>query len=249
VQGAPAKPSQRVKAGEVIRVAGREAVEAESAPLITVLHANESLLVADKPAGLLTHPTGRVFRSTLVAALEKQCGFPALRAVHRLDRETSGLVVLARTVEASRILARMFGCGSVRREYVAVLTGESKGGVGAVTVTKPVPVGKGKAPVPAATAIQFFGHAAGRTVVRIVPMTGRRHQIRFHCASIGHPILGDERYGGVEGPCPGRLYLHARGLEFEPHPIFGGCCVFETPLPPDFLRVAEQVLGDGLNLS
>jgi RluA family pseudouridine synthase len=232
VAGRNAKPSLRLRSGDTVAVRGREAAEPERVPPIRLLFADEALLAADKPAGLLCHPVGRVFRGTLVTSLRERLSLPELRVVHRLDRETSGVVVLARSKDASRRLSLAFKKGLPRKEYLAVLSGRC--GLSHYTVEEPVPPGRSQAPLAATTIIERLGSALGNTLVRALPLTGRTHQIRFHARCIGHPVLGDERYGGAPGLKPQRLYLHAFRLTLPPAALMKPYPVFEAPIPEEF---------------
>ena len=257
----PLKPSTRVQPGLTFTLRRRAQAEPEVPEEIVELYLDASLLVLDKPAGLPIHPTARYHHNTLVKLLERKHG-PMLRAdpAHRLDRETSGLLVCGRGPEASRALMRAFQSGEVHKEYLAVVEGHPPG---AFTVEAPIAEGTAEVRIavridaragkPARTRFsverRFVRDGAPFALLRCLPETGRQHQIRIHAREAGFPLVGDKIYG----PDPGyfdrfskrclepeawarlrlpRHALHAARLEF-PHPATGKRMVFESPLPPD----------------
>jgi 23S rRNA pseudouridine1911/1915/1917 synthase len=269
----PLKPSTRVHPGLTFTLRRRAQVEPEVPEGIVELHLDPHLLVLDKPAGLPIHPTARYHHNTLVKLLERKHG-PGLRAdpAHRLDRETSGLLVCGRGAEASRALMRAFQSGQVHKEYLAILEGHPPD-----EVVVDAPIAEGTAQVRIAVRIdpragkpartrfrveeRFVHEGAPFARVRCFPETGRQHQIRIHAREAGFPLVGDKIYG----PDPGyfdrfskrclepeawarlrlpRHALHAARLAF-PHPATGDSLVFESPLPPDLLNFCRAGSGSG----
>ncbi len=230
-----------------------------------IVHEDEEVIVVDKPSGLVTAPTPESDRGTLIHWLESRYRGSALYVVHRIDLETSGLLVVARSRNANRALSERFREHAIEREYIAILAGDLRGrdagnagdgeeiavrlaisGRRAVTYLRPVeriavtgsPRGSGSSQK--AENSSGPGSVLGATVVRARLETGRTHQIRIHCKHLGHPVLGDRRYGsGRRSPVrwprelrPPRMALHATILGF-PHPGSGQPLRFESPLPED----------------
>jgi 23S rRNA pseudouridine1911/1915/1917 synthase len=183
--------------------------------LFAILHEDADLLVINKPAGLVCHPTKSDGHSSLISRVRAPLGPDVMpRLVNRLDRETSGIVLIAKTPEATRELGRIFESRAVEKEYSAIVHGrviEERGLIGA-------PLGRDERSAvaikdcvrpdgaPAQTefiVIRRFSKAEGCfTLLRLLPLTGRKHQLRIHLAHLGHPIVGDKIYGADE-----RLYL------------------------------------------
>jgi 23S rRNA pseudouridine1911/1915/1917 synthase len=269
----PLKPSTRVHPGLTFTLRRRAQAEPEVPEDIVELYLDDSLLVLDKPAGLPIHPTARYHHNTLVKLLERRHG-PALRAdpAHRLDRETSGLLVCGRGAEASRALMRAFQSGAVQKEYLAVVEGQPPE---AFVVDAPIAEGTREVRIavridahagkPALTRFaverRFVRDGARFALLRCFPETGRQHQIRVHAREAGFPLVGDKIYG----PDPGyfdrfskrclepeawarlrlpRHALHAARLAF-PHPATGAPLVFESPLPPDLFDFCLGAPGSG----
>jgi len=234
--------------------------------IIDVLFADDDLVAVNKPAGLLTVP-GRRGGVSLREVIGEAAGVTgSLLLVHRLDRQTSGVLVLARTKDAHRALQQQFQQRQVRKEYLAVVRGEpatDRGTVdvlmaphGRVTGKMTVKLKKGKHSQTDWEVVERFGEAA---LVRCVPLTGRQHQIRVHLAHIGLPLLVDPLYGKAETfylsslkpgyrpsgrheerPLIDRLTLHAHVLAFT-HPRDGRPIRIEAPLPKDFRATLEQL--------
>ena len=220
---------------------------------VEILFEDEDILVVDKPAGMFAHPAPGHETGTLTDALLPRC--PALAGVgscerpgivHRLDAETSGVMVLAKSARAYRALRAMFESHTaVRKTYLAVLHGaprEKSGTVDAPIGRKPwdpkrmavVPDGKR-----AVSHWTVLGRKGGLALVEFVIETGRTHQIRVHAAHLGHPVVGDALYGDGAKDArlrhrPGRQLLHAVELAF-PHPVTGAPLVFAAPPPPDIV--------------
>jgi 23S rRNA pseudouridine1911/1915/1917 synthase len=192
-------------------------------PPFRIVHQDDDLVVVDKPAGLLTAPTPESDRQNLARALADRLGRPA-HVVHRLDLETSGLLVFALTDEANRALAERFRVHDMERVYLAVLRGTLA--AAEATVTEPV---AGRRAVTHVSVVERFPSA---TLVHCRLETGRTHQIRLHALHLGHPVLGDRRYGEPTPGDPPRMALHATVLGFL-HPRTGEALRFESPWPED----------------
>ena len=217
--------SRFVKAGQVIEVNVGGALTASAPPPVpTVVFADDHVIIADKPAGLVTAPTPESDRGDLLDQLAKQFGEVYL--VHRIDLPTSGLLVFARTRDANKRLGDAFKVHDIDREYRAVAIGA----VAAHTIDRPV---DGKRAV---THIGVIEALAGATLVSARLETGRTHQIRLHLAGEGTPIAGDAQHGGETSrtfvPRAPRLALHAARLGFV-HPATGERVTFESAMPAD----------------
>jgi 23S rRNA pseudouridine1911/1915/1917 synthase len=246
VDGEPAVATRRVRGGEdVVVLATPEPATSAYAPepiALAIVHEDDALLVVDKPAGLVVHPGSGNWDGTLLNALlhhaPELAAIPRAGIVHRLDKDTSGLLVVARTLQAQTNLVRQLQARSVRREYAALAVGDlPRGG----TVDAPIGrhptrrttmaiVASGK---PARThydVVERFGVA---TLLACRLETGRTHQIRVHLASIGHPLVGDPAYGRRQPVSFARQALHARRLGLV-HPVSHVACAWESQLPPDF---------------
>jgi len=245
IDGEKAVPSYRVRGGE--RVEARvpeEGLLAEEIP-VAVIFEDELLLVVEKPAGLVVHPGAGNPSGTLVNALLERgiAGGEDVRrpgVVHRLDRDTSGLMVLAKGEPAYSRLVAEIGDRRVERVYQAVVVGEGLPETG--TVDSPVgrdpenptlmAAGVGR---PAVTHFEVLQEAAGYAMLRVRLETGRTHQIRVHLSAIGHPVYADPLYGQA---LPGRrLWLHAERLAFA-HPVSGEALEFESAIPEDLRESA-----------
>ena len=252
-------PATKVRGAESLRLAVPEPRparnEAQDIPLKVVFE-DEHLLVVDKPAGLVVHPAAGNFDGTLVNALLHHCGGslsgiggvarPGI--VHRIDKDTSGLLVVAKTDVAHEGLARQFAAHSINRRYFAVVNGVPKAGEGTVdaplarssTNRKKIAIvegDRGKRAVTHWKRLQVLREAA---LVECRLETGRTHQVRVHMASIGHPLLGDPVYGRSGKPHARTLNelqfhrqaLHAAELGFT-HPVTKHRLSFSSPMPSD----------------
>jgi 23S rRNA pseudouridine1911/1915/1917 synthase len=259
VDGRRARASDRLRGGERISVElsapPDTSLRPESIPL-RVAYEDESILIVDKPAGLVVHPSAGHAHGTLVNALLGRAaergeplgsvagvGRPGI--VHRLDKDTSGLLVVAKTDAAQASLMRQFGERSVDKEYLALVRGDA-----------PAPHGRVEAPVgrdprdrqrmavvaggrEAVTEYRVLGSGSGYTLLRLHPLTGRTHQLRAHLAFLGLPIAGDMRYAGGLGPGGlQRQFLHAAGLTLD-RPLDGARLKAWSQLPPDLAGSLE----------
>jgi 23S rRNA pseudouridine1911/1915/1917 synthase len=248
LDGREVSPSYRVRGGQCVEARlPEEGLSPEDIP-VPVVFEDEHILVVDKPAGLVVHPGAGNPSGTLVNALLDrgiEGGDDPLRpgVVHRLDRDTSGLMVLAKGEPAFSRLVEMMAARRVDRVYRALADGEGLPRTG--TIDSPVgrdpdnptlmAAGVGK---PAVTHFTVLAGAAGHTMLGVRLETGRTHQIRVHLAAIGHPVYADPLYGS---PIPTRrLWLHAERLSFE-HPVSGRALEFHAGIPAD-LREAAMAL-------
>ena len=218
-----------------------------------LLYEDDGLLVLDKPAGLAVHAGGSVSLGAVELLRAARPREDFLQLAHRLDRATSGCLLLAKKPRALHALHRAFRENEVRKTYIALLAGRLKGRErrvdlpldrsGGTGSERRVRAGSGR---PAQTRFMPRQGWPGATLVRAVPITGRTHQIRVHAAAIGHPVLGDDRYGhDRSGPDRAnglkRLFLHASGLELR-HPLTSRTLRVHAPLP-DELRTVLARLG------
>ena len=262
VDGRRRRASDRLAGGERLSVElsapPDESLAPESIPL-RVAYEDEAMLIVDKPAGLVVHPSAGHGTGTLVNALLGRArdrgeplgsiagvGRPGI--VHRLDKETSGLIVVAKTDAAQASLMRQFGERRVAKEYLALVRGEP-----------PAPRGRIEAPIgrdprdrqrmavvaggrDSVTEYEILGVGGGYALLALHPLTGRTHQIRAHLAYLGLPIAGDLRYGGGEGPGGlRRQYLHAARLGLD-RPLDGARLSAWSELPED-LATSFAVAG------
>jgi len=238
VAGRKVRPGQRVVAhlgGALDRAGGRTGKQARARverelPPHRVVFEDAHLVIAFKPAGLLTAPTPESDRNNLADLLSRRGDEPPVMVVHRLDLQTSGLLAFAKTDAANRALSELFRVHDVEREYVAAVAGD----VAEASRTLEDPVG-GKRAVTHAAVLERVGRTgepARFTVLSCRLETGRTHQIRIHCRNWGHSVLGDRRYGGRNRFDPPRMALHARTLGFA-HPVTGETLRFEEPLPDE----------------
>lgn len=216
-------------------------------------------IVVDKPVGLVVHPGAGNWHGTLLNGLlhryPELAQVPRAGIVHRLDKDTSGLMVVARTITAQTSLVRQLQARTVGRRYLALVSGHVRRGG---TIDRPigrdprVPVRMSvERPIAAKPAITHFeplrqGRAHGGMPVTEVECrleTGRTHQIRVHMASIGHPLLADTLYGGKAVEPAGRQMLHAARLQFD-DPVQGGPRVFRAPVPDDMQAVVRVIAWD-----
>jgi 23S rRNA pseudouridine1911/1915/1917 synthase len=262
------KPSTLVYPGLIFRLRRRVTDEPETPTELPLVFQDDWLLVIDKPAGLPIHPTARYHLGTLVTLLRERFGERFAEPAHRLDRETSGLVVCGRTTESCRILGALFLSRDVHKEYLAICEGHPPED----TFVVDAPIAEGTELIRIAVRIDPVEGKESRTrfqvlqrftrdgepfaLLRCFPETGRQHQIRIHLREVGFPLVGDKMYG----PDPGyfdrfskhclepeawvrlrlpRQALHAARISF-PHPGTRALVTFEAPLPGD---LADFIAG------
>jgi 23S rRNA pseudouridine1911/1915/1917 synthase len=216
---------------------------------LAIVHEDADLLVIDKPAGLVVHPGSGNWAGTLLNALlhhsPAAASLPRAGIVHRLDKDTSGLLVVAKTEPAQAALVRQLQSRTVKRTYLALARGlvaragkvDAPIGRHPVHRTRMAVVASGK---PAVTHFRVRERFAAHSLLECDLETGRTHQIRVHLASIGHPLEGDGVYGGRGERRFPRQALHAWKLAFD-HPRTGEPVAFESPLPGDFRALLESL--------
>jgi len=212
--------------------------------MIPVLFANDDLLAVNKPEGLASIPEGDKGRDCLLALLESG-GTGRLYIVHRLDKEASGVILFARNAAAHKHLNEQFRQRTVSKTYVALVHGVIAANSG--TIDQPIrEFGSGRMGVdrqrgkPCLTEFQVSERLAAYTLVQAYPLTGRRHQLRVHFYSLGHPIVGDRRYGDKAAQLAfPRLMLHAQEIAF-PLPT-GEKVTVQAPIPESFWEVVDRI--------
>jgi 23S rRNA pseudouridine1911/1915/1917 synthase len=266
----PCKPRDVVHAGSRVQV--RMAVEVPPTGVLpesialNVVHEDRDVLVVDKPAGLVVHPGAGNPHHTLQNALlgmdPALAAVPRAGIIHRLDKDTSGLLVVARTIEAHTFLTRQLAARSVFREYLALCVGVMTGG-GSIDE----PIGRHRSDRlrmtvrqdgrPAITHYRVLERFRAHTYLSVKLETGRTHQIRLHMAHLHYPIVGDPKYGARRLARPRgatdslidtlrgfkRQALHAARLAFD-HPRTGERLMFESPVPPDFAQLLAALRAD-----
>ncbi|TFZ03226.1 RluA family pseudouridine synthase [Ramlibacter rhizophilus] len=255
LQGRPClRSAQRVKAGERGRIELRATPQSQAfvpeAIELPVVYEDSCLLVIDKPAGVVVHPAPGNWRGTVLNGLlardPKAAALPRAGIVHRLDKDTSGLMVVARERRTMDALVRLIAAREVSRQYLA-LAHRPWSGPPARTVDAAIgrdPANRLRMAVvdpqrhpgkPARTDFELLQNAQSGCLVRARLHTGRTHQIRVHLAHLGHPLLADGLYGGAPAAGMARQALHAERLAFR-HPETGKALVFEAPLPADLAQ-------------
>lgn len=268
LDGKTARPRDLVYGGEAInlraRVPADETVLPQSIPL-DIRYQDEHLLVVNKPVGLVVHPgagnPSRTLQNALLAWDPALATVPRAGIVHRIDKDTSGLLVVARSIEAHAVLVEMLRIHAVHRDYLALVVGRITGGG-----TIDHPIGRHRTDRlkmtvrvdgrPAVTHFRLVERFQNHTLLRVSLETGRTHQIRVHMAHVGHPLVGDQAYGGrrqlragdsdeVRAALAGfkRQALHATRLAFL-HPDTGERVDIQAPAPADLLALLA-VLRDG----
>lgn len=230
------------------------AAEHLAAPGIALLALDDDVLAVAKPAGMVTHPAYRHPDGTLtdaVFAYADRCGFPRPWLLHRLDRETSGVILFARTERARRALAPQFQQRQIVKRYLAIVNGRPEAARGEIDASlcrdpddrrRVIVSSVGKS---ARTRYQVLASVGGFSLLLAEPLTGRTHQIRAHLAHVGMPLAGDITYGGANDATAlagiARAQLHAWELAFR-HPETGDRPVIRAPIPDD-MRAALVALG------
>jgi 23S rRNA pseudouridine1911/1915/1917 synthase len=268
-EGRTAKANSKVRTGDKIQVAYLRRQEKPLAPeaSLPILFEDDDLLVVNKPGDLLSHPTDKIVDHTVLGVLRhSRPELPKLYLLHRLDRETSGVIALAKNVKAARAWTRDMEAHRIHKEYVAIV----RGFISLTEGTIDMPIGREggeirvrqwvnvPGAIPAITAYKVIDAGETYSVVRAFPKTGRLHQIRVHFAAIGHPLLGDPLYADegevyqkmVAGQCTEanravlgfpRVALHAATLTF-PHPVSRSQLRVEAPLPEDMKSLISDKL-------
>jgi 23S rRNA pseudouridine1911/1915/1917 synthase len=249
VDGTARSKSHRLAGGEEVEIAElEEAAPVEEAPLeLRIAYEDEHLAVVDKPAGLVVHPGAGHATGTLAQGLSGLVGGDPERPgiVHRLDRDTSGLLVVARSEEGYEGLQRLVRKHGLEREYVALVRGRPRSRSGRIEA----PIGRDRrdptrhsldtdTPRDAVTHFEVVELLPRHALLRVRLETGRTHQIRVHLAAIGLPVAGDPLYGTSE-PGLRRQFLHAARLAFT-HPVTEVWIDAESPLPPDLEAALER---------
>jgi 23S rRNA pseudouridine1911/1915/1917 synthase len=268
VDGRERRPRDRVLGGEAVAIAAALPEDARALPQaipLTLVHEDRHLLVIDKPAGLVVHPGAgnpdRTLQNALLALDPGLAALPRAGIVHRLDKDTSGLLVVARTLPAHTALVRMLGAREIHREYEAICRGVMTAGG---TIDAPIdrhPTERVRMAVreggrDSITHYRVIRRFRAHTHVRVQLETGRTHQIRVHLAHAGYPIVGDRVYGG-RLTCPRgageelrralrefpRQALHAARLELD-HPVTGRRLECRAALPADMCALLEALARD-----
>jgi 23S rRNA pseudouridine1911/1915/1917 synthase len=268
VDGRMPRPRDRLAGGERVELHAVLEPAVETAPQdipLNVIHEDDDLLVVDKPAGLVVHPGAgnpdRTLQNALLHHAPELALLPRAGIVHRLDKETSGLLVVARTVEAHTRLVRALQAREIERHYEAIVAGVMTGGG---TVDAPIgrhPTRRTRMSVreggrPAVTHYRVLRRFRAHTHVSVALETGRTHQIRVHLAHIGFPVVGDPEYGKRPVLPPAatdrlaealrrfpRQALHARRLALA-HPVTGEALAWESPLPADMRALLDALADD-----
>ncbi len=268
VNGTAEKPGYKVKLGDsvTLELPEKRVFEVLPEPIpLNVVYEDSQIIVINKPPGLVVHPAPGNYTGTLVNALLYHYGSlpssgPGLRGsereragiVHRLDKDTSGVMVVARTVEALRSLSAQFKSRTVKKRYLALVTGVIRKGSGTIEAAlgrhvkerKKISVHTHKARE-AVTLFKVKERFKNASLVEVEIKTGRTHQIRVHMAYIGHPVLGDRVYGGAKAAKLGdtviaRQMLHAESLSLL-HPETGHPMTFTAPPPEDMAEIMERL--------
>ncbi|HTG89965.1 MAG TPA: RluA family pseudouridine synthase [Vicinamibacterales bacterium] len=264
-----AVPANRVvRGGDAVGIEIPEPTSAAPEPEdldLDIVYQDSDLIVVNKPAGMVVHPAAGHAQGTLVNALLHEVddlsgigGELRPGIVHRLDRGTSGLMVVAKNDRAHAELARQFHDREVEKEYVALVWGVVQAGrridlpIGRDPADRKKMSARARRARSAATRITAALHIPGVTLIHVAIATGRTHQIRVHLSEIGHPIVGDAAYGGLRRRVPGDLrpvlgldrpFLHAGRLVFH-HPSDGRKMEFEAPLPRDLQTLLDEILPE-----
>lgn len=266
VNSAPTKNNYKLKDGDVIEIKIEDAKEADIEPeniALDIVYEDDSLIVVNKPQGMVVHPAPGNYSGTLVNALLCHCkgklsginGIMRPGIVHRIDKDTSGLLLVAKTNAAHQSLSQQIQDKTVKREYICITDGVIKPQKGIIDA----PIGRNPAnrlkmavtPVNSKHAVTHFKaveNFRNNSLVKCVLETGRTHQIRVHMRYIGFPIAGDPLYGGKNVyNLPGQA-LHARCIGFT-HPVTGEYMEFSSKPPKVFTELCEKLRGELENFS
>jgi 23S rRNA pseudouridine1911/1915/1917 synthase len=258
--GRTPRPAMSVHTGDTIHIDRPAPIEPEVPREFGLLASDEHFIAIDKPAGLPMHTTAKFWKNTLVALLRERYPEERLQICHRIDRETSGVLLIARTAEAASFLKRAFASRTVKKTYLALVHGVPEPPAGVIDAPMRlldtrthIKMGVAQDGLPAVTRYRVERSFAHHALVEAAPETGRQHQIRVHLAYLGHPIVGDKLYGASEqafmdycdtGLTPELLdlfdglprhALHAARLTF-PHPKTREPVTVESPLPADLVE-------------
>jgi 23S rRNA pseudouridine1911/1915/1917 synthase len=256
-------PSKKLRAGQQVLVILRPTEESQAfvaEPMaLPVLFEDEHLLVINKPAGWVVHPAPGNWRGTVLNGLLAHhalaATLPRAGIVHRLDKDTSGVMVVAKTLPTMTALVRALAAREVQREYLAIAHGgprnqtfsvEQPIGRDPVSRVKMAVLGMAQGGKAARTDFACLGELDKFSLWRCKLHTGRTHQIRVHAASVGHPLVADSLYGGAPALGLQRQALHAARLRFA-HPATGADCTFLAPLPPDLALAWQALDGPALD--
>ncbi len=268
--GRKRRPSERVRFGEVVLIVRPPFEEPDAPRRFEVLYEDEVLLVVDKPAGLPVHPSASYHKNTLTYVLFERYGYPAPQICHRLDKETSGVVVCAKDKVNERKVKQAFEAREVQKTYLAIVRGAVRRDLERIELPmESDPDGQLKvamraregAPLEARTRLVVRDVKDALSLVELHPETGRQHQLRVHMAAVGHPLVGDKIYGpegeaaffeAQAGMTPALLErlglarhaLHARALSLR-HPVSGAKLDVEAPLPRDMQALWEGAPHQG----
>ncbi len=258
LNGAATKPGQKLKGGETVRMTLRceePTTTITATPLdFKILYEDKYIVVVDKPAGLVVHPGAGKEKAIVVSALLGHTKLSPIGAptrpgvVHRLDKDTSGIMVLAKTREAHKRLAEAFSGRELEKEYMAIIQGHIVNRKGRIEVAierdrihrkrmKATSADKGRMAI---SLFEVEEYLEGATLVKVRILTGRTHQIRVHMAFTGHPLLGDTTYGGKRWQKRARHFLHSSRLAFN-HPITGARIELQAPLPEYFQEAISEL--------
>ena len=257
VNGKAVKPSYLLEEGDIVEIALPDSAAQKRKLADLIIADGKDYFVINKPAGLLVHPQSPIWETNPEAAFAVEetlvslvlaappKGFdkstPRAGLVHRLDRETSGIMLLAKNADFQAAMTELFANREVHKTYHSIACGEVPDNTGRIEV----PIGRvagGKIKASdvgreAITEYKVLKRQNGFTYIELYPRTGRTNQLRVHLSWLGFPVLGDWLYKGATAP---RLMLHARRLEFK-HPVTGRKLTFEAPVPADFAAAWERV--------
>jgi 23S rRNA pseudouridine1911/1915/1917 synthase len=255
--GVRARSATPVRPGGSVEVGHTPIVEEIVDVALNVLRRGAGWLAVDKPSGIVVHPVNAIRENSLIRMLRRQEGTPTLRLAHRLDRETTGVLLVAEDAPTASVLSTAFERGHVKKEYLAIVRGDVAGEEGTIDLAIGADDGRrvfvrravrdgGERAV---TRWRVERRLAGATLLRLFPETGRRHQLRVHLAAVGHPILGDILYGRPDADYidlvsgtrdarrdeggPARQLLHCARLVF-PDPAGADDVEVSAPIPADF---------------